>query len=938
METCAFRRTQRVILVVVFCLLKPTVAGTFAPNIDPNDSFMTGTYLSTGTHDSEETTYLPRKLTTSTIVFTGEAVKFDHSSTARLSDIHPSLSESEAQTESWTETNPDVSMEPLSSSLKLPTITATQLGEPAVLANITNAYLALTEDWQPPTEARTARDLTVTELTKPGINSTDVADSISHADSLHISTTVTRTLLSITSNSSFPYIEDTSSSETVPRTVTLGGGSTGVTHGRNYPDGLLSTESDHSSATSDDHLPMNATQGTVPRSEVPHVFLGTQYQTGQPNVTGPGFAGMADSTSPESSPSFTEFNSEANTTADSSTSGASYTDRSMLSPSVPPSVPPENSHAITSHHDSDTVATETVTGRVSTSLGDVEEPQTHMEETTISGLTTAPLAPSDVDTTVQESFSKFLFGQQSFVPPTDHSSDGLTTASGPQTQRPQNTEEGTNMASTIPVASTRLASTSTAASITTQNVQPSTTALMHIAHTTLVITDTTQVLTTPTTEQYAPTSRTATPLQHPSSSQPGDMGTDVNTPHQETSTATPGTTTKHTTAFYTRSTPARTTAVVSTGRHTVKGPTEKETTTTQMSLKSTPSPDVDECVSNPCPQDSVCVNTRGSFNCECALGYDLEDGRSCTQAKTFLGMFSVNSPLYNSSTDPHVLHREILQLLNASLSILHGYRRSTLRDKDGLHIMNMFSMSANVTTHEVNSSIQMSLKNCGKPQSVCSLHQRYQLTYQTESLCLVQKNRCDTQYSVCNDTYGTPYCQCQKGYFKKNPEDTTCRDCGDGFELFNGTCVECTFGFGGFNCNNFYGLIAKVVSPAAGGFLLLVIIALIVTCCRKDKNDINKIIFKSGDLQMSPYPEFPKSSRVSLEWGRETIEMQENGSTKNLLQMTDIYYSPALRNADLERNGLYPFSGLPGSRHSCIYPAQWNPSFISDDSRRRDYF
>lgn len=150
---------------------------------------------------------------------------------------------------------------------------------------------------------------------------------------------------------------------------------------------------------------------------------------------------------------------------------------------------------------------------------------------------------------------------------------------------------------------------------------------------------------------------------------------------------------------------------------------------------------------------------------------------------------------------------------------------------------------------------------------------------------------------------------------------------------------------------------------------------------RKDKNDINKIIFKSGDLQMSPYADFPKNNRISMEWGRETIEMQENGSTKNLLQMTDIYYSvrehvisrfshvsvsclswglvsvcvwlmiksfflfpllffpqPALRNSDLDRNGLYPFPGLPGSRHSCIYPAQWNPSFISDDSRRRDYF
>lgn len=41
--------------------------------------------------------------------------------------------------------------------------------------------------------------------------------------------------------------------------------------------------------------------------------------------------------------------------------------------------------------------------------------------------------------------------------------------------------------------------------------------------------------------------------------------------------------------------------------------------------------DVDECVNSPCPQGSVCVNTGGSFSCECDLGFDLEDGRSCTQ-------------------------------------------------------------------------------------------------------------------------------------------------------------------------------------------------------------------------------------------------------------------------------------------------------------------
>lgn len=71
---------------------------------------------------------------------------------------------------------------------------------------------------------------------------------------------------------------------------------------------------------------------------------------------------------------------------------------------------------------------------------------------------------------------------------------------------------------------------------------------------------------------------------------------------------------------------------------------------------------------------------------------------------------------------------------------------------------------------------------------------------------------------------------------------------------------------------------------------------------RKDKNDLNKIIFKSGDLQMSPYADFAKNNRISMEWGRETIEMQENGSTKNLLQMTDIYYSVRRLNTPISHN------------------------------------
>lgn len=71
---------------------------------------------------------------------------------------------------------------------------------------------------------------------------------------------------------------------------------------------------------------------------------------------------------------------------------------------------------------------------------------------------------------------------------------------------------------------------------------------------------------------------------------------------------------------------------------------------------------------------------------------------------------------------------------------------------------------------------------------------------------------------------------------------------------------------------------------------------------RKNKNDISKLIFKSGDFQMSPYAEYPKNPRAQ-EWGRETIEMQENGSTKNLLQMTDVYYSVSIHSLTI--NPLY---------------------------------
>ncbi|NWH85546.1 HEG1 protein, partial [Aegithalos caudatus] len=354
--------------------------------------------------------------------------------------------------------------------------------------------------------------------------------------------------------------------------------------------------------------------------------------------------------------------------------------------------------------------------------------------------------------------------------------------------------------------------------------------------------------------------------------------------------------------------------------------------------------EVDKCLSNPCPALATCNNTHGSYICQCPLGYELEKGK-CNLVRIFIGQVPLKLNItHGKYTELFHVEREILEMLNASLSGLPGYHHSTVkasREANFVHVsvQSTFSLASNVTFFDVISSVKSYIRACKSPTEACQFLSSLKSLHRAGSLCRQKDPECDKETSECTDFDGVALCQCKSGYFKYNKMDHSCRACEDGYKLENETCVSCPFGLGGFNCGNPYQLITVVIAAAGGGLLLVMGIALIVTCCRKNKNDISKLIFKSGDFQMSPYAEYPKNPRAQ-EWGRETIEMQENGSTKNLLQMTDVYYSPTgLRNPELERNGLYPpYTGLPGSRHSCIYPGQYNPSFISDETRRRDYF
>ncbi|XP_059418333.1 protein HEG-like [Carassius carassius] len=981
METSFARSAYRVVFTGFLLVLNTVITETFSPdrNTDNPLSNVTETFF-IRVAGLKQTSSWPGREATATAVDLS-------SGPGQKTDIPASVSITReghsgkpliisTNTTDWRRTSDD-STERLQTDKEVAQNATSQWEGPSVASHSITSH-------HPITEVRTLREVPVTDLRD--VNTTD---SVSQTYSTYISTTNRvreHTLLSVTSNSTSAYIEDSNSSDAVSQTSKWEERVSRATQAKEETVEDVSTLSVQTEPTFEDRNATNATQGHSLKTQWSTLSHSTESQTGQSNVTGQTFEQVSDNDNRNSTPPLTMINrdkGEVDTTY--VTSGTYYTENSDSVSSIPPFTSGEHNATSTSQQSRDSTmtsplntetSTEFSTGSVSSSGHEEPEgsPAHTMEETTIQGLTTAPPLLEDIATTTDDSFTKLVAGKPPFVPKTDDqtSTEVVPTSAMPATQRPQVTEEATDEASTFYSSTNTL--TTMIPPVTTHRLQTSTTSQAQTEHTTIVTTDVVQVLrTTPTTAQIPLTSPTGG-HQAPSTSDSAD----VTTLHLETSTATPGNATAHgrrATTPYSKSTSTKTTVVV-----TTRSATEMGTTTTQIPFRSTASPDyvcgpqtcanggscvrsakgsylcqclpswtgpfcmqdVDECVTSPCPQGSVCVNTGGSFSCECALGFDLEDGRSCTQVKTFLGTFTINSSMHLRSSGLHELHREILQLLNASLSIFHGYRRSTLdkRDGEGVQILavNMFSLPTNVSSTDVYNSIQMSLSNCSRTYSHCTIKLQHHLSYQAESLCLAQNTKCDSQYSVCTDTSGTPYCQCHPGYFKKNPGDMTCRDCGDGRKLVNGSCVECMFGFGGFNCNNFYKLIAVVVFPAGGALLLIVVIALVVTCCKKDKDDINKIIFKSGDLQMSPYAEFPKSNRVSMEWGRETIEMQENGSTKNLLQMTDIYYSPALRNSDLERNGLYPFSGLPGSRHSCIYPAQWNPSFTSDDSRRRDYF
>ncbi|KAK1343974.1 hypothetical protein QTO34_014531 [Cnephaeus nilssonii] len=310
------------------------------------------------------------------------------------------------------------------------------------------------------------------------------------------------------------------------------------------------------------------------------------------------------------------------------------------------------------------------------------------------------------------------------------------------------------------------------------------------------------------------------------------------------------------------------------------------------------------------------------------------------EVRTFVTEFKLKKTFPNSTvekhSDLHEVENEVTKTLNTCFSVLPGYTRSTVRASGEssavvLSLQTTFSLASNVTLFDLADGMQRCANACRASAELCQLLGSQRRIFRAGSLCKRKTPECDKETSVCTDLDGVALCQCKSGYFQFNKMDHSCRvahlalvvstvetpilsvrrfplpqipaqppSTASG-ELEVHRARKCRANpeepLLGAQEVKAYQLITVVIAAAGGGLLLILGIALIVTCCRRNKNDISKLIFKSGDFQMSPYAEYPKNPR-SQEWGREAIEMHENGSTKNLLQMTDVYYS---REEEIER-------------------------------------
>ncbi|XP_041830271.1 mucin-13b [Melanotaenia boesemani] len=267
---------------------------------------------------------------------------------------------------------------------------------------------------------------------------------------------------------------------------------------------------------------------------------------------------------------------------------------------------------------------------------------------------------------------------------------------------------------------------------------------------------------------------------------------------------------------------------------------DPEATTKDPVPPTTESPN--PCIPNPCGGGSTCEpRADEDFVCLCLPGdsYD-STAKTCNKAKVFPGQLQLSEVLYSddlkdkTSKEFKVASDKIITALETGfkkdetytgstvLEFREAQSRSTRNTKAEASVQIFFQASSDITQDKLKEII-----NTVKGS-----------TFTASDLC--ESKACDEASTICKSEDGSFTCNCNEGYIKTGYTDRICRACPGGMKFQGSECVNCPFGYSGFNCGENWKLVLVIVGSVLGGLLLITLIVLPVVALKSPKKSSKK--------------------------------------------------------------------------------------------------